>query len=242
VAKGVVGGDKNCCTIVSRRSRRIAARWTELCDASRFGVSCSMLAIWYGCQVAPEITGIGQTVLDRMYDILQLDYLWGMHRFRPGSVENEDVKNAYGWNTTAGNHETMVQNLVDIVNENPGTPVWQDLDEDFWKQAMACIREPSGKAHITGLDIVTSTCILAALDQMAPISYGRVRPVARDYGGQNWRTERTPLRAEQMGQNGLVTPYEGDDWMGAMFPGGDDLVDEEAEVEDTGGGSGEADE
>ena len=223
VARGrTAKADKNCCPILHRGKRRIVARWTELCDASVFGTSVAQLGIWYGAQIAPELNDAGQSVLDKIYDIAGIDYLWAQHRFQAGAVDDELTKDKYGWYTGHGNHETMVQALMDIVNKNPGTALWDDPDEAFWTQAMGCIREPSGKAHITGLDLVSSSCILAMMDRLTPGYFTAPRQAVRDYGGQNWRAERA---GRDVDTDTLVTPHEGDDWMGAMFPGEEGQID-----------------
>jgi len=232
VARGVKGGDLNCCPILDRRQRKIVARWTELCDASLFGTSCSMLALWYGAQVAPEVNDAGQSVLDKMYDTVGPDYLWNAHQFHLGVVDDVLTKNAYGWRTGPHNHEQMVQALVDVVRER----LWVDPDDAFWSEAMGCVREPSGKAHITGLDRVASSCILAMMDRLMPaLSADLPVTVGRDYGGLDWRSNRQVRPKDPTPR--YTADYSGIDWRTAGLSGGsdpdvddpDDIFDEDEE-------------
>ncbi|MDA1348945.1 MAG: hypothetical protein O3A47_08775 [Chloroflexi bacterium] len=239
VARGrSVRADKNCCPILDRQDRSIVARWTELCDASLFGTSTAMLAIWYGAQIAPELNDAGQSVLDKIHDICGVDYLWASYRFQAGNVYDEMTKDKYGWYTGHGNHETMVQALVDVVNRNPGTNLWDDPDEDFWTQAMGCIREPSGKAHITGLDLVSSACILAMMDRLTPYYYTEPEEVNRnDYGGSDWNPRLRRAREKAVPDVAYTGDYSGiKDWQLAGFPGAnttdDDLDDLDLDEDD----------
>ena len=214
MARGVEGGDHNCCAILDRRTRKIVVRHHELCDASQFGVSCSMLAVWYGAQIAVEVNDAGATTLGKMYDIVGPDYLWAAHRFTPGAVDDELARDRYGWRTTYANHEWMIQALIDVVRDD----LWEDLDEEFWAEAMECVREPSGKAHITGLDRVASACILAMMDRLTPAYYVEPEPSERDSARYDYSNPRIRRERAIRQEPRITADYSGMDWQYAGFP------------------------
>ncbi len=207
IARGVEGGDSNSAVILDRFHHRIVATWHELCDASLFGEYLARLAVWYGAEIAPENNDAGHATVVKLLDLLGSDGAWASRKYEPGSNLKEFEAAKWGWKTTHANHELMVQGLLDVIREDQ----WVDPDEAFWTEAINVVREPSGKAHITGMDRVACRCILAIVDRLLPMAKSGTEKVERkDSYKKKRRLSDEEERARRIMKTIGIRPYKRD--------------------------------
>jgi len=171
IAKGVEGGDSNDATILNRWGSNISASWHELSSATMFGDSLAKLAMWYNCQIAVELDGVGDATITRMLQLVGGDYVWAKHKRSPGQIVTETDFGKWGWK--AMNRHDAVTALIDVVLRKG----WEDHDEEAWTEIMNVTREASGAPKLNGMDRTASRCILAHLDRMLPPAYIPPEPV-----------------------------------------------------------------
>ena len=90
--------------------------------------------------------------------------MWSARSLAPGNRYAETQAGKWGWRTTPGNHEYMVQMLANVIREG----LWSDPEEQAWTEIMGIVRSPQGKALISGRDRTAARCILATIDTLAP--------------------------------------------------------------------------